>query len=188
MHVRGRPGQLASIAANDGEQPLTSCFSSAHQLRSLQQLPLFLNSQRFNDMTLPKETSPLMHSGRPQNERLPCLFSLARGGAILENTGSTARDHLANERTYLAWMRTSLALLGISLGLLKWDAINNWAGYLVAVMGLVVLITSTKRYFRVMQLLEQGKFEPNVQGIIAIVATVSCAIIAAYVLQHMHQL
>jgi hypothetical protein len=28
----------------------------------------------------------------------------------LENTGSVARDHLANERTALAWIRTSLSL------------------------------------------------------------------------------
>ena len=85
-------------------------------------------------------------------------------------------------------MRTSLALIGASLGLLKWDAIANWAGYLVAILGIVVLISSTQRYFRVMQLLEEGKFEPNVRGIVAIVSTVCCAIVAAYVLQHMHEL
>ncbi|KAK9695811.1 hypothetical protein K7432_012787 [Basidiobolus ranarum] len=32
---------------------------------------------------------------------------------ILENRGSTARDHLANERTYLAWFRTSFTLIGL---------------------------------------------------------------------------
>lgn len=139
-------------------------------------------------MSLPEETSPLVRGGRPKNERLPSLFSLVRKGAILENCGSTARDHLANERTYLAWMRTSLALIGASLGLLKWDAVANWAGYLVAILGIVVLIASTQRYFRVMMLLEEGKFEPNVQGIIAIVSTVVCAIITAFVLQHVHEL
>jgi uncharacterized membrane protein YidH (DUF202 family) len=140
------------------------------------------------NMTLPEETSPLMRNVRHKNERLPSLFSLSRQGAILQNSGSTARDHLANERTYLAWMRTSLALIGASLGLLKWDAVANWAGYLVAILGIVVLITSTQRYFRVMTLLEEGKFEPNVQGIIAIVSTAVCAIISAFVLQHVHQL
>lgn len=140
------------------------------------------------NMAQSQETSPLMRDGRPKNERLPSLFSLVRQGAILDNNGSTARDHLANERTYLAWMRTSLALFGASLGLLKWDVVANWAGYLVAILGIVVLIASTQRYFRVMTLLEEGKFEPNVQGIIAIVSTVVCAITTAFVLHHVHQL
>ncbi|KAG9082474.1 hypothetical protein FRC07_014193, partial [Ceratobasidium sp. 392] len=29
---------------------------------------------------------------------------------VLENSGSVARDHLANERTWLAYVRTSLAI------------------------------------------------------------------------------
>lgn len=138
-------------------------------------------------MTRLQETSPLV-GGRPKNERMPSLVTLVRQGAILENTGSTARDHLANERTYLAWMRTSLALIGASLGLLKWDAIANWAGYLVAILGIVVLITSTMRYFRVMILLEEGKFEPNIHGILVIVLVACAAIVAAYVLHHVHAL
>jgi hypothetical protein len=32
-------------------------------------------------------------------EQLPCLVTLLRQGAILSNKGSTARDHLANERS-----------------------------------------------------------------------------------------
>ena len=32
-----------------------------------------------------------------------------------ENTGSRARDHLANERTYLAWIRTSLAVVTVGI-------------------------------------------------------------------------
>lgn len=34
----------------------------------------------------------------------------------LDNTGSVARDHLANERTWLAWVRTSLALSTAGIG------------------------------------------------------------------------
>mmetsp|Transcript_18060 Transcript_18060/g.45736 ORF Transcript_18060/g.45736 Transcript_18060/m.45736 type:complete len:136 (-) Transcript_18060:808-1215(-) len=33
------------------------------------------------------------------------------------NLGSTARDHLANERTFLAWARTGLGFLGSGTGL-----------------------------------------------------------------------
>ncbi|KAK9900860.1 hypothetical protein P389DRAFT_18668 [Cystobasidium minutum MCA 4210] len=35
----------------------------------------------------------------------------------LDNVGSVARDHLANERTFLAWMRTSLALSSIGVAI-----------------------------------------------------------------------
>lgn len=35
----------------------------------------------------------------------------------LENKGSVARDHLANERTYLAWLRTSLSLTSIGVAI-----------------------------------------------------------------------
>jgi putative membrane protein len=140
------------------------------------------------------ETSQLLVSGgdergpHNENERLPSLFSMVRDGAVLMNTGSTARDQLANERTYLAWMRTALSLIGAGLALLKWDAVANAAGYLLAALGIVLLVTSTQRYFRVMRLLQQGKFEPNVGGIISIVAVTVAAIVAAFYLQHTHQL
>ncbi|SCZ88536.1 BZ3500_MvSof-1268-A1-R1_Chr10-2g02992 [Microbotryum saponariae] len=36
---------------------------------------------------------------------------------MLENKGSVARDHLANERTFLAWLRTSLSLASIGIAI-----------------------------------------------------------------------
>ena len=33
--------------------------------------------------------------------------------------GSTARDHLANERTYLAWLRTAVGAVGLGLAVAK---------------------------------------------------------------------
>ncbi|GAA5801251.1 hypothetical protein HPULCUR_006696 [Helicostylum pulchrum] len=35
---------------------------------------------------------------------------------MLENKAATARDHLANERTFLAWLRTSLSLITVGVG------------------------------------------------------------------------
>ncbi|KAJ1730792.1 hypothetical protein H4S06_004289, partial [Coemansia sp. BCRC 34490] len=35
----------------------------------------------------------------------------------LENKGSVARDHLANERTYLAWIRTSLSMVTVGVAI-----------------------------------------------------------------------
>mmetsp|Transcript_767 Transcript_767/g.1620 ORF Transcript_767/g.1620 Transcript_767/m.1620 type:complete len:154 (+) Transcript_767:265-726(+) len=150
---------------------------------------------------MPKETSSLLPtastaaSASPvaQQQRppatatsvLPSFRTLISDGAVLNNTGSTARDHLANERTYLAWMRTSLALIGASLGLLKWDAVSDVAGYIVATLGVVCLISSTERYFTNMKHLEQGKFVPNVRGILVVVVVIVGAIIGAFVL-HFH--
>ena len=34
----------------------------------------------------------------------------------LENKGSVARDHMANERTFLAWLRTSLGFITLGIG------------------------------------------------------------------------
>jgi len=93
-------------------------------------------------------------------------------GLVLENSGSTARDHLANERTYLAWIRTALALLGASIGLLKWDAVNDLQGYLCGILGIIVLLISSRRYHRNMRLLMGGRFEPN---------TVSATFVATFV-------
>ncbi|KAJ1839740.1 hypothetical protein LPJ70_004943, partial [Coemansia sp. RSA 2708] len=35
----------------------------------------------------------------------------------LDNKGSVARDHLANERTYLAWVRTSLSMVTVGVAI-----------------------------------------------------------------------
>jgi uncharacterized membrane protein YidH (DUF202 family) len=35
---------------------------------------------------------------------------------LVENKESTARDHLANERTFLAWSRTGMSFLAAGLG------------------------------------------------------------------------
>lgn len=84
-------------------------------------------------------------------------------------------------------MRTGLALFGVSLGLLKWNATSNTEGYLVAIMGIVVLITSTQRYFRVMKLLESGKYEPNVHGVLSVVTVIIAAVATAFALQFRNQ-
>lgn len=36
---------------------------------------------------------------------------------LYQNTGSTARDHLASERTFLAWIRTGLGFLALGIAI-----------------------------------------------------------------------
>jgi putative membrane protein len=96
----------------------------------------------------------------------------------------SARDHLANERTYLAWMRTSLALIGASIGLLKWEAVHEGEGYLVGIVGVAALLTSTYRYFYVMRRLRHNQYEPNVIPILIMVAVVSVTVVFAFTLHY----
>ena len=110
------------------------------------------------------------------------------GSTVIDVQGSTARDHLANERTYLAWVRTALAITGVGLGLLKWQGIANEAGYLVLSLGILVLISATFRYLSVMQNLSERRFEPNVRSALAIVAVILLVVLTLLILQIMHKL
>ena len=46
-----------------------------------------------------------------------CCGRQLRSAGTVPNSGSTARDHLANERTFLAWARTGLGFMGAGTGL-----------------------------------------------------------------------
>ena len=82
--------------------------------------------------------------------------------AVQENTGSLARDHLANERTFLAWVRTALAVIG--LGVLLGKLVET-EGILAEVIGLAMvafgaamLVYSVLRFERITNLLSANRF------------------------------
>lgn len=82
---------------------------------------------------------------------------------VVENRESTARDHLANERTYLAWVRTALGLVGLGVLLERLGAggerlITVAAGVGFISFGGLALIYAVTRYLRVSKNLEQGTF------------------------------
>lgn len=54
-----------------------------------------------------KQRKPSSKAHRQSTDTFPYW-----GERLLENSGSTARDHLSNIRTYLAWVRTALAAVG----------------------------------------------------------------------------
>jgi len=131
---------------------------------------------------------PVATESTPLNS-LPSIRHLITTNHItLNNEGSTARDHLANERTFLAWIRTALALVGVGIGLLKVEGISNAAGYLVLSLGVIVLLTSTRRYLHVMRLLSQSQFEPNVRSVLGMVTVILVVVVIFCVLFYFNQL
>ena len=92
---------------------------------------------------------------------------------VVENKDSTARDHLANERTFLAWVRTALGLVGLGvllerLGAGSDQAIAMAAGVAFISFGGLTMIYSVSRYLWVARNLERGMFPVAVRGPIVI--------------------
>jgi len=80
---------------------------------------------------------------------------------VRDNTGSIARDHLANERTFLAWVRTALAVIG--LGVLLGTLVETEGpraeiiGLAMVGFGAAMLLYSMVRFEQVTTLLNAGK-------------------------------
>lgn len=51
------------------------------------------------------------------------MFSRLRA-PLLQNTGSTARDHLASERTFLAWLRTGLGFVALGVAVERFSQLD----------------------------------------------------------------
>jgi uncharacterized membrane protein YidH (DUF202 family) len=114
----------------------------------------------------------------------------------LPNTGSLARDLLASERTFLAWSRTGLGFIALGVALEKVEAFaaisptllhlqnSNTklaAGVLVGTGSLFVL-HGTSRYFGALKLLKEGRFRPNVGGVVmASAISIGIAVAGAWV-------
>ncbi|KAJ2137580.1 hypothetical protein IW136_003454 [Coemansia sp. RSA 678] len=97
----------------------------------------------------------------------------------LENKGSVARDHLANERTYLAWIRTSLSMVTVGVAIRQLyrvsidlgneidpaadpSASDPLAGKVLGVsfvaLGMAFVFVGLYRYFHSQLLMTKGKF------------------------------
>ena len=104
---------------------------------------------------------------------------------ILQNSGSTARDHLASERTFLAWLRTGLGFVALGIAVERFsqfelippsptpvdpgksedqkDKSENLALGLLAV-GSGSIGYGTTRYFSNLSMLEKGLYKPSFYG------------------------
>lgn len=88
--------------------------------------------------------------------------------SIVRNQGSTARDHLANERTFLAWLRTALGLVGLGVLLEKIEFAGSTAARIAALasvgFGALALLYSVYRYEQVARHLSGGTFPVAKRG------------------------
>jgi putative membrane protein len=92
---------------------------------------------------------------------------------VIENRDSTARDHLANERTFLAWVRTALGLVGLGVILERLGAGNEHVIAVAAGVGFIsfgglTLIYAMSRYLWVARNLERGLFPVAIRGPIVV--------------------
>jgi putative membrane protein len=91
-------------------------------------------------------------------------------------SGSRARDHMANERTYLAWLRTAVNVMVLGLAIAKFgskdQAASIAAGGIVVVVGAAFLAYGTRRYRQVNVQIEAGDYLTDTHGNAAVVASV----------------
>jgi len=115
----------------------------------------------------------------------------------LRNTGSVARDHLANERTWLAWTRTSLTITSTGVALIQLFALSTSAtsnggtpssvmmvakplGAVIIAFGLTVLFLGSFRYFRVQTALTRDMFPPARVGPVVLSIAMASLVVAVF--------
>lgn len=116
----------------------------------------------------------------------------------VKKSEATARDHLANERTFLAWVRTSIGIMAFGFVVEKFALFlrqvafflqqehfnvpntsfhlhgSSVLGVLLVGLGTLLCLLAFIKYKRVEQQIEQGGFRPslllNVMLLVAVIA------------------
>lgn len=84
-----------------------------------------------------------------------------------------AQQHLANERTYLAWLRTAISVVGVgflatslhfTVGQVRHpfiDLLSVLLGITAGVLGIVIIILTTRTYHEKRKQIEAEQFMPT---------------------------
>ena len=99
---------------------------------------------------------------------------------------NSARDHLANERTYLAWVRTAIATMGFGVVIARLEyrllmpptqlSAQHPPPYVALIfllVGLLIIAVATRRFLVVRREIIQQSFEPDTQTILTVSAAIT---------------
>lgn len=125
----------------------------------------------------------------------------------LENKGSVARDHMANERTFLAWLRTSLAFITLGIGITQLfrlekphskiltsssslplkDSNNDIIlkagkplGSIFIILGIITLIFGMNRYFQVQYFLTKDYYPATRFSIFTLISVILFIVVTTF--------
>lgn len=109
--------------------------------------------------------------------------------SVYSNEGTTARDHLANERTFLAWLRTGLTVSALGVALARFSVQNTNTpvfskvlGCCMVFLGMWFVSIGLYRYVQVKIRLEENRYPAAGPALLLVALPSVAAFIAAFVL------